>query len=109
MEGRRGLHDLPALRLWRRSALPHDGGLQPQAEAAAAGSAPKEALQALGTHLAEGWIIIESIVNQDNIQGLDAGRINDQQAELYSATSLGYEFLDSPTTGGQVKNKQQEY
>ena len=28
-------------------------GLQPQAEAAAAGSAPEEALQALGTHLAE--------------------------------------------------------
>ena len=29
-------------------------GLQPQAEAAAAGSAPEEALQALGTDLAEG-------------------------------------------------------
>ena len=35
-------------------ALPHDGGLQPQAEAATAGSAPEEALQALGTHMAEG-------------------------------------------------------
>ena len=33
--------------------LPHDGGLQSQAETAAAGSAPKEAVQALGTHLAE--------------------------------------------------------
>ena len=54
MEGRRGLYDLPALRLWRRSALPHDGGLQPQAEAAPTGAAPKEAMQALGTDLAEG-------------------------------------------------------
>ena len=54
LEGRLGLHDLPALHLWRRPALPHDGGLQPQAEAAAAGSAPKKAVQALGTHLAEG-------------------------------------------------------
>ena len=54
LEGRRGLHDLPALHLWRRPALPHDGGLQPQAEAAAAGSALKKAVQALGTHLAEG-------------------------------------------------------
>ena len=35
-------------------ALPHDGGLQPQAEAAPAVTAPKEAVQALGTHLAEG-------------------------------------------------------
>ena len=54
MEGRRGLHDLPALRLWRRPALPHDGGLQPQAEAAATRSAPEEALQPLGAHLAKG-------------------------------------------------------
>ena len=43
-----------ALHLWRRPALPHDGGLQPQAEAAPAGAAPEEALQALGTDLAEG-------------------------------------------------------
>ena len=28
MEGRRGLHSLSALHLWRRPALPHDGGLQ---------------------------------------------------------------------------------
>ena len=48
-----GLHNLPALHLWRRSALPHDGGLQPQAEAAAARAAPKEALQALGTDVGE--------------------------------------------------------
>ena len=49
--------NLPALRLRRRSALPHDGGLQPQAEAAAARAAPKDALQALGTHLAKGsWL-----------------------------------------------------
>ena len=54
LERRRGLHDLPALRLRRRPALPHDGGLQPQAEAAATGRALKEALQALGTDLAEG-------------------------------------------------------
>ena len=54
MERRRGLHDLPALHLWRRPALPHDGGLQPQAEATAAGAAPEEALQALGTDVAEG-------------------------------------------------------
>ena len=38
-------------------ALPHDGGLQPQAEAAAARPAPKEALQALGADVAEGsWL-----------------------------------------------------
>ena len=54
LERRRGLHDLPALRLRRRPALPHDGGLQPQAEAAAAGTAPKEAVQALGSYVAEG-------------------------------------------------------
>ena len=44
---------LPALPLRRRSVLLHDGGLQPQAEAAATGGAPNEELQALGTHLAE--------------------------------------------------------
>ena len=38
----------------RVPALPHGGGLQPQTEAAAAGAAPKEALQALGADLAEG-------------------------------------------------------
>ena len=54
LEGRGGLHDLPALHLWGRPALPHDGGLQPQATATAAGSAPEEALQALSTDLAEG-------------------------------------------------------
>ena len=56
MEGRPGLHDLPVLHLWRRSAsaLPYEGGLQPQAEAAAIGSSPREAVQALGTDLAEG-------------------------------------------------------
>ena len=54
LERRRGLHDLPTLHLWRRPALPHDGGLQPQAEATAAGRAPKEALQALGADVAEG-------------------------------------------------------
>ena len=52
LERRRGLHDLPALRLWRRPALPHHGRLQPQAEAAAARAAPKEAVQALGTNVA---------------------------------------------------------
>ena len=36
------------------TALPHGGGLQPQAEAVAAGATPEEALQALGTHLEEG-------------------------------------------------------
>jgi len=54
MERRSGLHDLPARHLWRRSALPHDGGLQPQAEAAPACTASKEAVQALGTDLVEG-------------------------------------------------------
>ena len=54
LERRRGLHDLPALHLWRRSALPHDGGLQPQAEAAAARQTPEEAMQALTTDIAEG-------------------------------------------------------
>ena len=34
-------------------ALPHDGGLQPQAETAAARAAPKKALQALGADVAE--------------------------------------------------------
>ena len=33
----------------------HDGGLQPQAEAAAAGTAPEEALQALGADVAKRW------------------------------------------------------
>ena len=42
----------------RDTRMPHDGGLQPQTEAAATGSAPEEALQALGTHLAEGsWLM----------------------------------------------------
>ena len=54
LEGRRGLHDLPALHLWRRQALLLDGGVQPQAEAAASRSAPEEALQSLGSCLAEG-------------------------------------------------------
>ena len=36
------------------SALPHDGGPQPQEEAAVAGLAPEEALQALGTASTEG-------------------------------------------------------
>ena len=49
-----GLYDLPALRLWRRSALPHVGGLQSQTEAAAAGPASEEALQALGGDVAKG-------------------------------------------------------
>ena len=35
-------------------ALPHDGGLQPQAEAAAAGAAPEEEVQAMGSDVAEG-------------------------------------------------------
>ena len=46
LERRSGLYDLPALHLWRLTALPHDGGLQPQAEAAAAGTAFKEVMQA---------------------------------------------------------------
>ena len=54
LERRCGLHDLPALHLRSRPALPHDGRLQPQAEAAAARAAPKEALQALGADVAEG-------------------------------------------------------
>ena len=53
LERGRGLHDLPTLHPRRRLALPHDGGLQPQAEAASTGSAPEEALQALGTDVAE--------------------------------------------------------
>ena len=48
------LSDVPTLRLWRRSALPHGGGLQPQAEAVATGVALKEEMQALGAHLAKG-------------------------------------------------------
>ena len=54
MEGRHGLHDLPAIHLWRRRTLPPDGRLQPQPTATTARSAPKEAVQALGTDLAEG-------------------------------------------------------
>ena len=50
----RGLHNLPALCLRRRSALPHDGGLQPQTEATSTGLALKEEVQALGTDVAEG-------------------------------------------------------
>ena len=37
----------------RDTRIAHDGGLQPQAEAAAAEATPKEALQAMGTHLEE--------------------------------------------------------
>ena len=37
----------------RDTRIAHDGGLQPQAEAAAAEATPKEALQALGTDVAE--------------------------------------------------------
>ena len=33
-----------------------------------------------GTEQAEGWIIIESMVNQDNVQGLDAGGMNYAEA-----------------------------
>ena len=51
---RRGLYDLPVLHLWGRPVLPHDGVLQPQAEAVAAGAAPGEEVQALGTELGEG-------------------------------------------------------
>ena len=53
MEGRRGLHDLPVLHLWRRSALPYEGGLQPQAKAAVAGAAPKESVQAVSADVEE--------------------------------------------------------
>ena len=49
-----GLHGLPALHLWRRSALPLDGGLQLQTQVAAAGTAFQEAVQALGADVAEG-------------------------------------------------------
>ena len=38
---------------WKRKS-PHDGGLQSQAQAAAAGSASEEALQALGADVAKG-------------------------------------------------------
>ena len=48
------LHDLPALHLRRRPALPHDGSLQPQTEATSTGLALKEGVQALGTDVAEG-------------------------------------------------------
>ena len=34
-------------------ALPHDGGVQSQAEISPTRAAPKEALQALGTHIAK--------------------------------------------------------
>ena len=53
MERRSGLHDLSALHLWRRSALPHDVGLQPQAAAVTARRAPEEEMQALGANVAE--------------------------------------------------------
>ena len=53
-KGGRGLHNLPALHLWHRPALPHDGGLQPQVETIAARSAlGGEEAQTLGTHLAK--------------------------------------------------------
>ena len=44
----------PTLHLRSRPALQRDGGLQHQAEAAAAGSAPEEALQAVGSNVAKG-------------------------------------------------------
>ena len=45
---------MPALHLWGGSALPHTVGLQPQAEAASARTAHEEAMQVLGSYLAEG-------------------------------------------------------
>ena len=48
------LHDLSALLLRRRPALPHPSRLQRQTAAASAGRPPEEEVQALGTHLAEG-------------------------------------------------------
>ena len=53
LERRRGLHHLPALHLRGGSALPHDGWLQPQAEAVTARRAPEEEVQALGSDVAE--------------------------------------------------------
>ena len=57
LEGWRRLHDVPALRLWRGSSLPHGAGLQPQATPAGAGRPPQEEMQALApTWRAEaGW------------------------------------------------------
>jgi len=41
----------------RRPALPHDGGVQPQAEVAATSAASEEALKAFGADLAEGDVL----------------------------------------------------
>ena len=54
---RRRLHDLPVLRLWPRSALPRDGGLQPQAESVAAGLAAEEEVQTLGAEMAKAEVV----------------------------------------------------
>ena len=45
------LRGLPALQAWGGSALPHFGGVQHPAAIAAAGPAPHQDLQALGTDL----------------------------------------------------------
>ena len=68
LERRSGMYDLPALHLWRRLALPHDGGLQAQVQAAAAGAPPQEALQVLGTYLTEGGGVgIRSVLSIERV------------------------------------------
>ena len=81
LERWRGLHDLPALRLRRRPALPHDGWLQPQTEAAAARAAPKEAVQALGSYVAEG----DGVGTRGGLEGIH----ENEQAEADLRGRLG--------------------
>ena len=47
LERRTHLHDLPALCLWRRPALPHSPGLQSPQRSAATGRTPHQAVQVL--------------------------------------------------------------
>ena len=51
VEGWSRLHDVPALRLWGGSSLPHACGVQPPPETAPAGGAPQQAVQVVGTHV----------------------------------------------------------
>ena len=54
LEGRRGLHDLAALHLWRPPALPTMVGCNLRQKQLQQEQHLQKAVQALGTHLAEG-------------------------------------------------------
>ena len=57
----------------------------------------------LGAEQGEGWIIIESIVNQDNMQGLDAGGMN--YAEAVGLDSSTVDAVNKLISSLQPANK----